>query len=119
MVGAVIEIIRGAAEYPEEMVIATLERTEIRQEAEMPFADERCAVAGAPNERRQRRMAWRQPDVPGRVRADRPVQSNRGTILVCPGDLGGARGRTHGGIGVGLGEFYPFERKPVHVRRRV
>src|SRR5258708_6449800 len=119
MVGAMIEIIRSTAEYPEEMVIATLERTEIRQEAEMPFTDKRCAVAGAPKERRQRRMAWRQPDVLGRVCVDRLLQSDREAILIASSDQGRTRGRTHGRIGIGLGKFHPFERKPVHVRRRV
>src|SRR5215475_8867548 len=98
MVGAVIEIVRGAAEYPEEMVIATLERTEIRQEAEMPFADQRCAVAGATKQRRQRRMAWGQPDVPGRARVDRLLQSDREAILVASSDQRRARRRAHGGI---------------------
>ena len=46
MVETMIEIIGGAAENPEEMVIAALERAEFRQEAEMPLADQRRRVAG-------------------------------------------------------------------------
>ena len=40
-----IKIIGTAAVYSEEVVVAALERTEIRQEAEVPFADQRRAVA--------------------------------------------------------------------------
>src|SRR5262245_59476056 len=40
-----IEIIGSAGEDPEEVVIAALQWTEIRQEAEMPFADQRGAIA--------------------------------------------------------------------------
>ena len=37
---AVIEIVRRPPEDAEELVVAALERTEVRQKAEMPFADE-------------------------------------------------------------------------------
>ena len=39
-----IEIVGTAAEYPEELVVATLQRTEIRQLTKMPFPDERRAI---------------------------------------------------------------------------
>jgi hypothetical protein len=44
-VGAVVEIIGGASDDAEEMVVSTLERPEVRQGTEMPFADQRGAVA--------------------------------------------------------------------------
>ena len=44
-VRTVIKIIGTAAVYSEEVVVAALERAEIRQEAEVPFADQRRAVA--------------------------------------------------------------------------
>ena len=42
---AVIEIVRGAAPDAEEVVVAALERAEIRQEAQMPLADKCRAIA--------------------------------------------------------------------------
>src|SRR5713101_7903845 len=60
-----------------------------------------------------------QPYVPGRSSAYRFLQADRETILVTPGNQRRACGRTHSGIGVGLGEFHPFERKSIHVRRCV
>src|SRR5262245_35108954 len=44
-VRTMIEIVGSAREDAEEMVVAAPQRTEIRQEAEMPFADQRGAVA--------------------------------------------------------------------------
>jgi hypothetical protein len=38
-VRTMIEIVGSAAEDPEELVVAALQWTEIRQKAEMPFAD--------------------------------------------------------------------------------
>ena len=45
VVGAVIEIIGSAAEYAEEVVVAALQWTEVRKKPEMPFANQRGAVA--------------------------------------------------------------------------
>ena len=44
-VRTMIEIVGTAAEDPEEVVVAALQWTEIRQVAEMPFADQRGAIA--------------------------------------------------------------------------
>jgi hypothetical protein len=41
-----IEIVGTAAEHSEEVVVAAFQWTEIRQVAEMPFADQRGAIAG-------------------------------------------------------------------------
>jgi hypothetical protein len=44
-VRSMIEIVGTAPEYSEEVVVAALQGTEIRQVAEMPFADQRGAIA--------------------------------------------------------------------------
>src|SRR4029450_6077601 len=59
---AVIKIVGIAAENSEEVVVAALERTEVGQIAEVPFADQRGAVARFLENRRQRRVARRQAD---------------------------------------------------------
>ena len=50
-IGAVVEIVGGAAKDSKEVVIAALERAEIREEAEVPFADQRGAIACLVQER--------------------------------------------------------------------
>ena len=49
-VRTMIEIVGTAAEYSEEVVVAALERAEIREESEVPFADQRRAVARLPEQ---------------------------------------------------------------------
>ena len=44
-VRTMIEIVSTAAEYSEELIVAALQGTEIRQIAEMPFANQRGAIA--------------------------------------------------------------------------
>ena len=44
-VRTMVEIVCAAAEDSEELIVAALQRTEIRQRAEMPFADQRGAIA--------------------------------------------------------------------------
>src|SRR5438552_17912320 len=60
LLAAMIEIVRGARENAEEMVVAALERAVVRQKSEMPFADEGRAVAGFLEQRRKGRVAGRQ-----------------------------------------------------------
>src|ERR1700742_107608 len=43
--GAMIEVIGAAAENSEKLIVTALQRTEVRQFTEMPFADEGRAVA--------------------------------------------------------------------------
>ena len=114
-----IEIVGSAAENAEEMVVAALDRAEVRQEAEMPLADQRGAIARLPEQRRQRGMARRQADIPGRRRIDRLLEPDRQPVLIAAGDQRRARRRADGRIGVGLGEPHPFQREAVDVRRRV
>src|SRR3954449_12434049 len=100
MVGAMIEIIGGATEDAEEMVVAALERAEIRQKTEVPFSDQRRAIAGLLQQGRQGRMARRQADVLRSTRIDRLLQADRHAVLVSPGGKRCARGRTDRGIGI-------------------
>ena len=60
-----IEVIRAAAEYAEKVVVATFQRTEIRQVTKMPFSDQRGAISRLLEQRWQGGVAWRQPDVFG------------------------------------------------------
>ena len=55
VIGALMRIVidRATAEAVE-MIIAALQWTEFRQTAEVPFADQRRAVSGLPQQRRQR-----------------------------------------------------------------
>ena len=46
-----IEVISRTAENPEEAVVAALERAVVRQKAEMPFADQGCAISRALQQR--------------------------------------------------------------------
>jgi len=118
-VAAVIEVVGGAAEDAEEAVVAALERAVVRQIAEMPFAHQARAVARLLEQRRQGRMARRQPDTLRRRRVDRLFQADRQAHLIAPGDQPGARRRAVGGIGIALREPQPLERQAVDVRRRV
>jgi hypothetical protein len=45
-----IEIVGTTTDYSEEVVVAALQWTEIRQVAEMPFADQRGPVARLPQQ---------------------------------------------------------------------
>src|SRR6266478_3262287 len=57
---AKMRVIAGiAAHDPEELVIPALQRTVARQIAEMPFANERGAVAGITQQRRESRVTRR------------------------------------------------------------
>ena len=119
MVGTMIEIIGGTAEDAEEMVVAALERTEIRQKTEVPLSDQRRGIARLLQQGRQGRMARRQADVLRSSGVDRLLQANRHTVLVSPGGKRRARGRTDRGVGIGLGKPQPLECETIHVRSRV
>jgi hypothetical protein len=66
-----IEIVGSAAEDAEEVIVAALQWTEIRKVTEMPFADQRGAVARLLQQRRQRRMVRGQADILRSRRIDR------------------------------------------------
>src|SRR5207248_1380286 len=54
--GFVRKVIQTPAAKTPEMIIATLERAELRQPPEMPFADQSRAISGRFQQRRQRGM---------------------------------------------------------------
>src|SRR5258706_11424852 len=115
----VLEIVRRPREDPEELVVAALERTELREKAHMPLADEACPVANLLDERRQRRMARGQPGVLWALWNDRLLEAGRETILIAPRDQGRSRRRAHGRIRIALSETEPLDREAVDVRRHV
>src|SRR5262245_12551634 len=108
--GRVVEVIDRADAESIEMVIATFERTEIRQRAEVPLADERRSVTCFSEQRRQRRMlGWEADgidalDSPGSRCSNRFFQANAKPVLIASSDERGARCRTDCGIGVALSE---------------
>lgn len=85
------EIVDAAAVVAEEDVITALERTEHRQEAQVPFAEQGGPVAGLLQQRGQRRVFRRQADAPGRP-GDRLFQAAAQAVLVEPYRAGGLPG---------------------------
>ena len=74
---AKMRVIAGiAAHDPEELVIPALQRTVARQIAEMPFANERGAVAGTAQQRREGRVTRRYAHL-GRVSTTAAVRRAR------------------------------------------
>src|SRR5260370_39427765 len=61
-----------AAHDPEKLVIPALQRTVAWQIAEMPFADQRGAVAGTAQQRRESRVNRRESPLPRRAIAPPP-----------------------------------------------
>jgi hypothetical protein len=106
----VVEVIDCAHAESVEVVIAAFERTEIRQRAEVPLADERRSVTCFSEQRRQRRMlGWEADgidalDSSGTRCGNRFFQANAKPVLIASGDERRARCRTDCGIGVALSE---------------
>src|SRR5262245_46448838 len=96
----VVEVIDRADAESIEVVIAAFERTEIRQRAEVPLADERRSVTCFSEQRRQRRMlGWEADgidalDSPGARCSNRFFQANAKPVLIASSDERGARCRT-------------------------
>src|ERR1700730_8542651 len=103
-----IKIIGAAAEYPEKVVVATFQRTEIWQVTKMPFSDQRRAISRLLEQRWQGGMAWRQADPFGTQRNKRLFEPNRQASLIAPSDQRRARRRAVRRIGVRLREFQAF-----------
>ena len=97
------------------MIVAAFQRTEFRQNSQMPFADQRRAVAGLLQQGRQRGMLRRQTDVG--CRTERLFEPDAQPVLVAARDQCGSRRRAHRGVGVRLEEPHALRRKPVDVRR--
>ena len=117
--GAVIEVMRGAAEKAEELVVSCLVGAEARQEAEMPFADQLGRIVGLLEDRRNGRMVWRQANVLRRIRADRLLEADDEPLLIAPGHECGARGRAARRVRISLRKAHALRREPIDVRRRV
>src|SRR5262249_25658025 len=100
-------------------VVAALQGTEVRKKPEMPFANQRGAVARLLQQRWQSRMAWRQADILRRRRIDRLFKPERKAILISSGCQGRPRRRAEGRVRVSLLEHQSFERQSVDVWRRV
>ena len=116
--GLVGEVVELAAAEAVEVVVSALERAVVRQPAQVPFADQRGAVAGFFEQRRQRGMFGRQADVacgPG----ERFFQADGQAVLVASGDERDAGGGADGGVGVGLGEADAFGGEVVEDGRAV
>ena len=112
------EVIEGAAAESPEVIVAALERAEVGQIAEVPFAEQGGAVAGFLEERGQRGMLGRQAQS-GVAGAQRLVEADGQAVLIAAGDQRGPRGRAHGRVGVGLQELHALGGEAVDVGRVV
>src|SRR5919197_6602330 len=108
-----IEVISRAAENPEEAVVAALERTVVRQKAEMPLADEAGAVACPLEQRGKGGVAWRQADGFWRAGVNGLFEADLKTHLIASGDQRGAGRRAICGVRVALGESQSLERQAI------
>src|SRR5437763_723408 len=77
-------VIHGTAPEAIEVLVATLERAEFRQDTEMPLAEKSRSVAGLLQQRRQGGMVRGQTNVP--TDRQRLLQSEWQSILVAAGD---------------------------------
>ncbi len=119
---ALMRVVTGEpAHDAEEFVIAALQRPVFRQKSEVPFPDQRGAIAGRAQQRRQCRKAGRDPHL-GLVAvggAQRLDEAELEAVLVAPGDQRDPRVGAERRIGVGLREAHPFAGEPVERRRPV
>src|SRR6202048_2793758 len=108
-------IVDGAAAETKEVIITALERTEFRQSAQMPFADQAGAVARLLQQRWQGRMIGRQAD----IRVARPwlLEPQPQPILVAAGDQRETRSGAEGRIGVALKEAHSSRGDAVNIWR--
>ena len=115
---AVGEVVEAAAHRAEELPVAALQRSEVRQEAEVPLADQRRRVAGVAQQRGQRRMVRRQAQhrVAAVTARDRLVVAAAQPVLEAPGHQREARGRAHRRVGVPVGEAQAVGGQAVELR---
>ncbi len=104
--------------HPEsiEMVVAALQRTVFRQRAQMPLADERRAVAGPLQQRRQCGMFRRQADRRVR-RGQRLLESKRQPVLIPARDQRQPRRRADRGVRIRLQKAHAVAGDAIDVRR--
>ena len=103
---AVGEVVEAAAHRAEELPVAALQRSEVRQEAEVPLADQGRRVAGVAQQRGQRRVVRRQAQhrIAAVAARDRLVVAAAQPVLEAPGHQREARGRADRRVGVPVGE---------------
>jgi hypothetical protein len=116
--GFVREVIDRTAAETIEIVVSALQRTEIGQPPQMPFADQRGLVTGLLQERRQGRMARRQTDLARRPRAQRLFEPDRQPVLVTPSDQRDSGSGADRGIGISLREAHALGGDAVDIGRR-
>mmetsp|Transcript_67487 Transcript_67487/g.186944 ORF Transcript_67487/g.186944 Transcript_67487/m.186944 type:complete len:527 (-) Transcript_67487:101-1681(-) len=116
--GLVGEIVHRAAGVAKELVVAALQRTELGQGAEVPFAEQRGAVAAGLQQRGQGGvLGWQAELVAGA--GNRLLQPAAQPVLVAAGDQAKARGRAHGRVGIALREADALGGQLVEVGRGV
>ena len=106
------KVVDRAATKTIEVVIAAQQRAILRQQAEMPLANEGGPISGLPQERGQRGMARRQTGV---AAGERLVETNVETVLIASSNQRSARGRADRGVGVGLKKACSARCKTVDV----
>src|SRR5579859_1511261 len=83
------EVVESATSETPEMIVAALQRTVVRQPAEVPFADQRRAVSGLFQERGQCWMLRGQSDVLRKpVAREWLLESYRQPALIASSDQG-------------------------------
>ena len=112
------EVIDRAAAETIEIVVTALQRAEIGQPPQMPFADQSGLVTGPFQERRQGRMGRRQTDLARHTRAQRLLEPDLRSVLVTPGNQRDAGGGADRGIGVGLRKAHALGGDAVDIGRR-
>ena len=111
--GFVGEVVEAASAKSVEVVVATLERSIVREPAEVPLADEGGAVSRLAEEGRQCWLLRRQA---GEMRiGERLKEAAWKAVLIAAGDEGDAGGAADGGVCVGLGEAHAFGGEAVDV----
>src|SRR5262249_38474429 len=100
------EVVDATRQRAEMLVVAALQRPERRRKAEMPFADQRRAVAGSAEARGERGMAGWQADplVAAHGAADRLLRRAADAVLITTGRERKARRRADRRIGIAARE---------------
>jgi len=112
------EVIDRAAQHSEELVEAVARWIELGFPTEVPLADQRGLVARAAQQRRDRRMSVRDPDL-RRSPAERLLETHAQALRITARDERAARGRADRCGCVVARELEPLSREPVEYRRLV